>query len=284
MLKINKIKVKAVILSTISIVVFLAGFEFGKCVFNKENVCKKRIEVAVKTDTYSDFVNLREQQNESKLYFLRKAGRKAMLKIIPCKSSFQEKVAYLTFDDGPSQDITPKVLEILRNNNIKATFFIIGKNVKGNEGLVQEEAKEGDTIGCHTFSHDPNYDYSSPDNMIQDIDKGMEALRSVLGSDFSTKFVRLPGGSRGRPKNIVNAVRAKGYTIVDWNCLTGDAEGVHVPVYKLLSRYKCTNKNESTLIILNHDSSAGKETTVQVLPSIINDLRLRGYIFKALGQ
>lgn len=284
MLKINRIKVKIFILVIISICVFCAGFEVGKCFFKKGNVCKKKTEVMVKADTYSDSVDLRERQNESKLYLLRKARRKARLKIIPCKPSFHEKIAYLTFDDGPSQDITPKVLEILRNNNIKATFFIIGKNVKGSENLVQEEVKEGHTIGCHTFSHDPNYDYSSPDNMIQDIDKGMEALRSALGSDFSTKFVRFPGGSRGRPKNIIDSVRAMGYTIVDWNCLTGDAEGVHVPVYKLLSRYKCTNKNESNLIILNHDSSAGKETTVQVLPSIINDLRARGYIFKALGQ
>lgn len=196
------------------------------------------------------------------------------------KRSDGKKIAYLTFDDGPSLNNTPKVLDILKQNNIKATFFLIGKNAEANKDLVKREIEEGNVVGNHTYSHQLNYK-EGPEKFVQDLDKCNGVLKSIIGDNYNLKLVRFPGGSFG-PKlaPFRDAVTKAGYHYVNWNDLTGDAEHNNVPVDSLLSELK-KYTNGDTVVILMHDASA-KTTSVQALPQVIEYLKSKGYSFDTL--
>lgn len=192
-----------------------------------------------------------------------------------------KKVAYLTFDDGPSVNNTPKILEILKTNNIKATFFVIGQSAEQNSELLKREASEGHIIGNHTYSHNMKYVYSDPKNFISDLDKGNNTIKSIIGNDYNLKLIRFPGGSFG-PKLAPyrEAATKAGYHYVDWNDLTGDAEHNNVPVDSLISELK-KYTTQDHVVILMHDAPA-KTTTVQALPQVIEYLKSKGYTFETL--
>lgn len=191
-----------------------------------------------------------------------------------------KKIAYLTFDDGPSINNTPKVLDILKQNNINATFFLIGKNAEANKDLVKREIEEGNVVGNHTYSHQLNYK-EGPENFVQDLDKCDQVIKSILGDNYNLKLVRFPGGSFGpRLAPFRDAATKAGYHYVNWNDLTGDAEHNNVPVDSLLSEVK-KYTNGDTVVILMHDAAA-KTTTVQALPQVIEYLKLKGYSFDTL--
>jgi peptidoglycan/xylan/chitin deacetylase (PgdA/CDA1 family) len=192
-----------------------------------------------------------------------------------------KKVAYLTFDDGPSLNNTPKVLDILKNNNIKATFFLIGKSAEQNSELVRREKAEGHAIGNHTYSHNMKYIYSSPSTFVSDVDKGDKAIKSIIGDDYNLKLIRFPGGSFGpRLAPFREAAVKAGYHYIDWNDLTGDAEHNNVPVSGLLNELK-KYTTQDHVVILMHDAPA-KATTVQALPQVIDYLKSKGYSFDTL--
>lgn len=194
-----------------------------------------------------------------------------------------EKIAYLTFDDGPSIKTTPKILDTLKSYNVKATFFVVGKLAEANRDLIIRENAEGNAIGDHTFTHDYKYLYQNPQIFISDISKCAETLHSILGAEFKIKYIRFPGGSFGKKlEPFREAVEAAGYSFIDWNSLNGDAEGANIPPDKLVSRIKQTSKGKNTLVILMHDAPA-KKTTVQALPQIIEYLKSEGFIFKTLN-
>ncbi|OAA90259.1 polysaccharide deacetylase family protein [Clostridium ljungdahlii] len=189
------------------------------------------------------------------------------------------KVAYLTFDDGPSVN-TEKILNILNQNNIKATFFLIGKNAERYNNLVKEEFSDGEVIGNHTYSHQLSYK-EKPEDFINDVNKCDEVLKSILGQSYSLKLVRFPGGSFGsKLAPFRNAATKAGYRFINWNDEIGDADGYDLPVATLLSNLK-KYTNGDTVVILMHDAGA-KTTTVQALPQIIQYLRLKGYNFDTL--
>lgn len=190
-----------------------------------------------------------------------------------------KKVAYLTFDDGPSPN-TPHILDTLKKNNIKATFFVVGKMANEYKDYLKREKAEGHTIGNHTYSHDYNYVYASPKNFLDDINKNNEVIANILDG-YTTKVIRFPGGSWGDKKAACRqAVEKAGYHYVDWNALNGDAEANLLPVDKLVARLKNTVGNQEHVVILMHDAGA-KTTTVQALPQIIEYLKSQGYEFRA---
>jgi Predicted xylanase/chitin deacetylase len=190
------------------------------------------------------------------------------------------KVAYLTFDDGPTPYITSNILDILKKNEIKATFFVIGKMAERNPELLKRELSEGHIVANHTYSHNYKYIYSSTDNFLQDLKKGDEVITSIIGEHNKT-LIRFPGGSFGR-QAYKQAVEKSGYHYVDWNCLNGDAEVATGSVDRLISRFRETVQGQKELIILMHDAT-GKSTTVQALPEIIEYLKANGYVFKTLN-
>lgn len=191
------------------------------------------------------------------------------------------KVAYLTFDDGPSTNNTPKILDILKKYNVKATFFVIGQNAEQHKDLIKREVAEGHVIGNHTYSHNMKYIYSNPQTFVSDLDKGDKVLKSIIGEDYNLKLARFPGGSFGqRLAPFREAAKKAGYNYVDWNDLTGDAEHSNVPVNNLLNELK-KYTNEDHVVVLMHDAPA-KATTVQALPQVIEYLKSRGYTFETL--
>lgn len=189
------------------------------------------------------------------------------------------KIAYLTFDDGPSVN-TKKILNILNLNNIKASFFLIGKNAEQHRNLVRKEFADGEMVGNHTYSHQLSY-REDPEIFVNDINKCEKILKSILGPNYKSNFVRFPGGSFG-PKLLPfkYAVTKAGYRFVDWNDEIGDADGYNLPVTTLLNTLK-KYTFQKTVVILMHDAGA-KTTTVKALPKIIQYLKSKGYSFDTL--
>lgn len=240
---------------------------------NKQNL----IYTSYENDLYSD--NAKDVENMlNKWNYLRKDGR---------------KIVYLTFDDGPSTEVTQKILETLKANNIKATFFILGSNVeKGDiqKELLKEIVKEGHAIGNHGYCHDYSVLYpgrvANPTVLVNDMKKSENIMKSVLGDGFSTNVIRLPGGHMSwNTKALDPILEENGYKYIDWNVLNGDAESNYRTVEELVNRLKETINdlagNDDVLVILMHDTNA-KKTTAQSLQQIIDYLKSLGYEFRTL--
>lgn len=197
------------------------------------------------------------------------------------RQSLLNKEAYLTFDDGPS-DVTLKILDILKEEDVKASFFVIGKNVRNRPEVIQRIYDEGHDIGIHTDTHDYKNIYASDANLSKDIDDCLQAIRDVVGEDFDTNLYRFPGGSFGR-EEFKPMVKEKGYVYFDWNVLNGDAEKRNPSEAYVIDRLKKTSKDYNKQIILMHDSDT-KEITANTLDTVIRDLKDDGFEFKTLGD
>lgn len=198
------------------------------------------------------------------------------------------KVAYLTFDDGPSGNTT-KILDILKEKDIKATFFVVANNEM--KDTYKRIVDEGHVIGNHTYGHDYGAIYKSPDTFFADIEKLNDLLEEATGQ--RTKLIRFPGGSnntvsrraggQGIMDVITKAVKDEGYRYFDWNVDSQDAsknkQSKDVIVRSVLSGADYTNK----AVILMHDAPA-KTTTVDALPEIIEGLTKKGFIFRSLDM
>lgn len=208
--------------------------------------------------------------------------------------SDRKKVVYLTFDDGPSTTNTPALLKILDKHNVKATFFITGVSLNANDTakeLLKEIATNGHAIGNHTYSHNYHYLYPSRtinvDHVIDDLHKNEKLMQSILGKDFFTRIVRLPGGYRtwnGKEalKNKLNELKIQN---IDWNALNGDAEGQKKNANELVMYLKKTVKklgeDADNIVVLMHDAY-GKDETVKALPQIIKYFKDKGFEFKTI--
>lgn len=194
-----------------------------------------------------------------------------------------DKVAYLTFDDGPFPPNTNAILDILKAENIRATFFSIGTSIEYYPEVITRVYEEGHGIGNHTYSHVFKDIYSSPESFVEEILKNEELLQTTLNTDRLFRLVRFPGGSFGnKMAPFREAVNEAGFGYIDWNSLNGDAESVKSKSAKeLLERLKETVSGQSGLVVLMHDAP-NKETTVEALPSIIEFLRSEGYRFDLL--
>ena len=201
-----------------------------------------------------------------------------------------KKVVYLTFDDGPSETVTPLILDTLKAENVHATFFVVGKAVDESsitKNLIKREVDEGNAIGNHTYSHNYNYLYPnktvSVDNFLADINKTNQSLKNILGENFSTRAIRFPGGHmtwKGM-NDMDAAMKEKDYHQVDWNALSKDAEGAPKKADELFEQVKETTKGREKAIILMHDTY-GKEETAKALPQVIEYLKAQGYEFRTL--
>lgn len=199
-----------------------------------------------------------------------------------------EKVAYLTFDDGPSKNITPRVLDILKQENVPATFFVLGSRVDLNPDLLKREYDEGHYIANHGYSHNYSQIYTSKDTVFEEYAKTEESIRVALGNpNYNTHLFRFPGGSSGGRYDGVKGeakglLRDYGINYTNWNCLTGDAEGRTTTD----SQMECliqTMEGDGAIIVLMHDAS-DKSYTAEALPSVIAYLREQGYTFKNFYQ
>lgn len=188
-------------------------------------------------------------------------------------------IAYLTFDDGPNPINTPKVLDVLKENNIKATFFMVGSMVRKNPELVKRIYEEGHTIANHTTSH--KYKYSSPEAFLADIEDTDAAISEALGKEYKSLFVRCPGGSYGKTMQK-ETLAANGYIDMNWTALDGDAEkGGKVSTDYILDRIDKTVGDNQYEVVLMHDI---KSITADNLQKIIDSIKDKGYVFEALTE
>lgn len=195
-----------------------------------------------------------------------------------------EKVAYLTFDDGPSKNVTPMILDILNEYDIKATFFVVGNKVEIYPEILRRTFEEGHAIANHSYSHDYAYLYRNTTNFLNDFNKAQEIIEGVLGEEFDGRMIRFPGGSFGKQKSMMRkAAIDAGFKYYDWNALNGDAEGLNRTKAQLVARLKETTKNKKNVIILMHDTDA-KLTTAQSLREVIDYLISEGYRFDVLDE
>jgi peptidoglycan/xylan/chitin deacetylase (PgdA/CDA1 family) len=191
-----------------------------------------------------------------------------------------KKIAYLTFDDGPYK-LTDRVLDILKENNIKATFFCIGKTEVDDK--YQRIVDEGHVLANHTYSHAITKGlYDSVDSFIKQIEKQEEHLFNITG--YRTTLMRFPGGSsqaKGLKEDIINALHERGYNYVDWNSETGDGSDAKLAQQGTYEWYLSTMKNQNILVLLMHDYN---ESTVNNLQRIINDLQDKNYLILPLNN
>ena len=213
----------------------------------------------------------------------KEAAQKAEIEkqIAKGQAKINRKVAYLTFDDGPSLIVTPRILDILDEYDIKATFFVVGKMAERHPEMLQRIYEKGHSIGNHSYSHNYGYLYKNSSNFLNDIEKSNKVFKKILGDDFNSNLVRFPGGSFGKNNKIIQAVVDAGYKYYDWNSLNGDAEGKKFSKDRLVKRFKETSRNKKKLIVLMHDTDA-KDTTPDSLKEIIEYLINQGYEFDVL--
>ena len=189
-----------------------------------------------------------------------------------------KKVCYLTFDDGPDRNNTARVLDVLKEYDVKATFFVVYKDYKEERALYKRIVEEGHTIGVHTASHNYNKIYSSVDAYLDDFSRCAEQIESVTG--VKPEVFRFPGGSvNGYNSQIYREIIAemtrRGYTYYDWNVSCGDAAAVYVSASKIVNNVLSSSNGIKRKIILMHDGT-GHSTTADALPRVIEGLRKQG--------
>lgn len=190
------------------------------------------------------------------------------------------KIAYLTFDDGP-YDLTYQVLDTLKDNNVRATFFVLGKSDV--EDRYQRIVNEGHTLANHTYYHNISGGlYGSVDSFMSQIKELEDYLYGITG--YRTTLVRFPGGSptAGSLKDgIVEQLHNSGYNYVDWTSETGDGSSKKLALKDTWSWYQDTTCDKNIIVLLMHDYNY---STFNNLQRIIDDLRDRGFIFLPLNN
>ena len=196
------------------------------------------------------------------------------------------KRVFLTFDDGPSTSVTPYILDLLAQQNIKATFFVLGSKVEANPDLVKREYDEGHYIANHGYSHKYSEMYSSTQNVLDEYNKTNDLIKNAIGNEnYNSLVFRFPGGSSGGPYNDLKqeakeVLKQNGIASVDWNALTNDAAGANTKE-KIMENFYNTVQNKTSIVILMHDAP-DKILTYECLPEIIQYFKDNGYEFKTM--
>lgn len=291
----NKLKIILIFLITILfITVFsILGIHYAK-VYNSKLIEKRKEKISnnistIKEDENNDNKNNkeqiiatiedREQVKTSLVPVYTDSSKKKMKNIYYTKT----KIAYLTFDDGPSKVVTPLILDLLKEQNIKATFFVLGTNVNKNPDIVKRAYLEGHYIANHGYSHNYSKIYAKPNNVLEEYNKTEKAIKKAIGNnDYSSHLFRFPGGYTGGryakiKKEAGKILNENDISYVDWNVLTGDAEGANTKE-KIIQNLKKYTENKGNIVVLMHDAS-NKILTYETLNEVIDYLRDEGYTF-----
>ena len=188
-----------------------------------------------------------------------------------------KKVLYLTFDDGPSAENTDKVLDVLKEKNVKATFFVIGEYVRKNPETAKRIAKEGHAIGIHCDVHDYSLLYRSVDSYIEDFEKASETVYQVTG--VRTRLFRFPGGSvnaynKGVREDIIAEMEKRGYIYFDWNASLEDASGGEKTPEELVRNAVDTALGRKKVVLLAHDRVEATALALEALIEAFPDYRM----------
>ena len=230
----------------------------------------------VKQSSTSEMIQ--QERNESSLPKTEEQKNEELqIGILPNEETFQGRKVYLTFDDGPSEN-TNKILDILKQYDVKATFFVVGKTDKNSVAVYKRIVNEGHTLGMHSYSHDYGEIYSSLENYVLDLKRLEDYLFQVTG--VRPKYVRFPGGSSNKVskvdmKELTAYLNDNGYVYYDWNLSSKDADYSYLSSDRIVEN--CMSQIEDyskEVIILMHDAN-DKKSTVDALQRMIleiNDL------------
>ena len=205
-----------------------------------------------------------------------------------------DKVVFLTFDDGIDPTLTPQVMDILKEYGVHATFFHIGYTIsQENADILKRQITEGHAIANHSLSHNFNLLYPgrvpNKSQIVSEVDQTNANFQAILGKDFKTRIFRYPGGHMSWQglEATDHALANQGIQWIDWNMLCGDAEpaSVRPTTSETMMAYMDGSQQyfpESHVkVVLMHDA-AGKELTIQTLPQIIEYFKNQGYTFGVL--
>lgn len=189
----------------------------------------------------------------------------------PWDSKNEIRRVYLTFDDGPSAN-TDKILDILDEYGVKATFFVVGK--EGYSGQYQRIVEDGHTLGMHSYSHKYGEIYQSLESYQQDLTRLHDFLYEITGVD--SRIVRFPGGSSNTiskvdMQDLIKYLSDENMIYYDWNISSGDATSKYISPERIADNVLDNVWKHKTSIVLMHDA-ADKNTTVEALPIIIEKI------------
>ena len=215
----------------------------------------------------------------------------------------EKKIAFLTFDDGLNNQITPKVLDTLKEKGVHATFFAIGNTIyPDNAAIIKRTYEEGHALATHSVAHDYNKLYpggkANPEYIIGEYQGQVRRYREVLGEDFDTKVWRYPGGHMSWNKKALKAsdqaLADLGVNWIDWNAMNGDAQSKNAGGEYNIARPNSVddvifnidksirlNGSPNVIVVLMHDAP-DKELTAKALGPMIDHLKEKGYEFGIL--
>lgn len=199
----------------------------------------------------------------------------------PLTPYYRAKTVYLTFDDGPDPENTPRILAILAEHHIHATFFLVGTQAQTNPDLVRRLFDSGQAIGNHSYNHRYRQLYQSADTYVAQLKRTDTIIKDIIG--MRPRITRAPGGTVGSfNAQYWRKLRRDGYVDISWNISSGDAAGLNA--IQMVASVEHQLQNQALgdhAIILMHDGT-GHSETVRALPEIITYLQHQGFTFQVV--
>lgn len=213
------------------------------------------------------------------------------------------KKVYLTFDDGPNSYYTGQILNILKDYGIKASFAVLGVNIEKNPAVLQRIVDEGHGIINHSYSHDYNRVYKSPEAFLEELESCNESIAGITGR--GVKIFRAPGGPSKLNKETFELLRQHGYISISWNVASADTDPKGVSKEQIIENVQNgimqIESFEKNPIVLMHDGTEinrggaapgsplanyirSRESGVAALPEIIKFLMERNYTFAVVDE
>jgi len=266
-------RIKKIIVGTAIVLLLLPTI---MCLFLlvKVHSLEKQIETITKV---SDSGVVKAQEKEVKTTKAPKKASTAEPTIKPTDDTTTKKV-YLTFDDGPGSQ-TGKILDILKKNHVKATFFVTGKEDASSKKIYQRIVKEGHTLAMHSYSHIQDVIYDSKEVFEKDLKQINRCLYEATG--VHTKFYRFPGGSSTQNtslpiQNFIDVLKKNHYLYLDWNVISPDINNANATKEQVVTGVMQGVDAYDTAVVLMYDV-ADKPMTVKALPSIIKQIKAKNY-------
>jgi peptidoglycan/xylan/chitin deacetylase (PgdA/CDA1 family) len=197
----------------------------------------------------------------------------------------EKKKVYLTFDDGPGQ-YTNDILDVLKEYDVKATFFVVGRTDEASLAAYKRIVEEGHTLAMHSYTHDYSGVYKSLKSFKKDIQTLSDLLYETTG--VRTTYYRFPGGSSNTVskvsiKKCISYLNKEGITYFDWNVVNGDATGKNYTAKQLTANVMEGVHQNNNSMVLMHDT-VSKDTTLKSLPSLIKKLQKEGYVLLPISE
>jgi peptidoglycan/xylan/chitin deacetylase (PgdA/CDA1 family) len=178
--------------------------------------------------------------------------------------------------------VTNKLLDCLKENEVKATFFVVGKEIKEKENILKRIHEEGHSIGLHTYSHNFKRIYKDNEYFIQEMKKTSFMIKNIIG--IEPKVIRFPGGSSGvLTEELLEKLHTNGFKVYDWNVDLRDGVNPSLSVENLIKNSKKAKGDQSNRIILAH-CNYNNMNTCRALSGIIKYYKENGFTFETIDE